>query len=149
MYKYILFYKIFDWRYVKLFILDDNESFYDSDKQKEIEKEIQKFSTTLQKNIITKINTYLKNVNESNYEVEEPENFTAYGALIKNEANCNGIIEAFGAILTELNFQFQIIDFKNSEFIGIKVNNTIYSPYVEKLCERNSINFEDWIKSHS
>ena len=132
-----------------MFILNDNKSFYDEEKQNEIENEIKKITTTLQQNILEKINLHLKNVNESVYDVEETENFTAYGALVKNEANCDGIIEAFGAILTELKFQFQLLRFKDSEFTGIKVNDTIYSPYVEKLCERNSIDFKEWIKSHT
>ena len=34
------------------------------------------------------------------------------------------------------------------EFTGIKIENKIYSPYVEKLCERNSVSFEKWVKEH-
>ena len=131
-----------------MFTLDGNEPFYnEGNEKKEIETEVKKFAQKIQTNIVDRINSYLKNIGESTY-AEESEDYTAYGALIKNEANCDGIIEAFGAILTELQIQFQILKFTDSEFTGIKVNNKIYSPYVEKLCERNSVSFKEWVKDH-
>ena len=131
-----------------MFTLDGNEPFYnEGNAKKEIETEVKKFAQKIQTNIVDRINSYLKNIGESTY-AEESEDYTAYGALIKNEANCDGIIEAFGAILTELQIQFQILKFTDSEFTGIKVNNKIYSPYVEKLCERNSVSFKEWVKDH-
>ena len=130
----------------------NNKSFYDERKRMETEKKVKEVSERCKQKqsfeAVQMINNMLKKVEESIYEVEESEDFTAYGALINGVANCDGITESFGMILSELNIPFEVVSFRDSNLTGIKVDNMIFAPQVEKWCENNDVDFESWKVNH-
>lgn len=135
-----------------MFFLDGNESFYDEGKRMEVSQKVKSIVESLSdlstEDKIRRINSILRNVEESIYEVEDDEDFTAYGALVMNIANSDGVTESFGMILSELDIPFEVVNFNETILTGIKVEDKIFAPQVENWCEKNSVDFESWKKAH-
>ena len=107
--------------------------------------------------ICNTINDYLKQtVKDVDYADDNETYSSAYSAIILKEANSHGFAEAFKVILDELKISSTIKHiFSNNEcdLWGIYVNNSnnevdMYSPYSEKICNRNLIPYDAWIKVH-
>ena len=103
------------------------------------------------------INDYLKQtVSDIPYEERDDKYSTPFSALIIKKANSLGFINAFKLILDELNINSSIdsIILKENSyslfFLTVFLKNTgikLYSPYSEKICNRNLIPHDAWLKS--